>query len=462
MDPLIILAIGVAFVVVMIGALRFHPFLALVMAALLVGVLGPAGVAAPEAVGKAFGTVCGKIGIVIGMAALIGQCLLESGAADQITRTFVRLFGQRRAPLGLLSSSTVLAIPVFFDTVFYLLVPLAKALRIRTKKDYVLYLVAISAGGIATHSLVPPTPGPVAVANELSLPLGQMILIGIIVSIPVAIIGGCVFGSLANRWFHIPLREGKEITLQEMEALATKPDHELPPFWFSILPVALPVLLISGKTIADAAWGTAAAPGSIAAFVLSVITFLGHPNMALLIAALVALGLLLQQHKAALRTLRERIEPAVASAGAIILITAAGGAFGTMLKDAGVATEIEALAAKWDISLILVGFLFASILKAAQGSSTVAMMTAAPVLAGAIQSAVSLPYHPVYIALAIGAGAIIPSWMNDSAFWVVLRMGGLTEGETLKVWTVLTVVIGAVSMLGVLALQALIPFPFPA
>jgi GntP family gluconate:H+ symporter len=183
--------------------------------------------------------------------------------------------------------------------------------------------------------------------------------------------------------------------------------------------------------------------------------------VALLLSALVALGLLLQQRRATFRHLREKIEPAVASAGSIILITAAGGAFGAMLAAGGVADEVREMANRWNISLILVGFLFASIMKAAQGSSTVAMITVGPVMADTIAKTSVLPCHPVYIALAIGAGAIIPSWMNDSAFWVVLRMGGLTEGETLKVWTVLTVVIGVVSILAVLALSTLIPFPVP-
>jgi GntP family gluconate:H+ symporter len=458
MAPLLVLAIGVAFVVLAIGVFRCHAFLALLMAALLVGVLGPDPGAAPAHVADEMGVMFGKIGIVIAMAAIIGQCLLESGAADRITRTFTRLFGDRRASLGLLGSSTVLAVPVFFDTVFYLLVPLAKALRIRTGKDYVLYLVAISAGGIATHSLVPPTPGPLAVAAKLSIPLGQMILVGAVAALPAAILAGWAFGLVLNRRIEVPLREGAGLPLAEMEKLARKPDHELPPFWLSILPVVLPVVLIAGNTIAEATWTVA--EGAATPAILEVSGFLGNPNFALLAAAVVALGLMLQQGKGSIRTLRDRIEPAVASAGAIILITAAGGAFGRMLVQVGVAGEIKVLAQDWSISLVVLGFALASIMKAAQGSSTVAMMTAAPLMAKIIEGTEALAYHPVYVALAVGAGAVVPSWMNDSGFWVVMRMGGLTEGETLKVWTVLTVVVGLLAFVTVLVMMHVVPFPF--
>ena len=180
MHPLLILTIAIAVVFVLILRLRINAFIALITAATTVGILSPnvaLGDVMPAVAGE-FGGVCASIAIVIALAALIGQCLMESGAADKIVRVFVRALGEKHASLSLLSSGYVLSVPVFFDTVFYLLVPLARAMRVRTGKNYLLFLMAICAGGAVTHSMVPPTPGPLAMAATLDIDLGVMILVG--------------------------------------------------------------------------------------------------------------------------------------------------------------------------------------------------------------------------------------------------------------------------------------------
>lgn len=242
--PMITLAVGIATVLALIVVFKVNAFIALISAAIVVSLMAPGDVAIKiDRVAKAFGGTAGGIGIVIAMAAVIGKCMLDSGAADRIVRCFVKLLGEKRAPLALMGSGYVLAIPVFFDTVFYLLVPLARSLHRQTQKHYLKYILAIAAGGAITHSLVPPTPGPLLMASTLGVDLGLMILVGAIVALPAAL-GGIVFATIADAIMKTPMRplpgDEEEVTLTE---------DQLPGLGLSLLPVLLPVFLISINTI---------------------------------------------------------------------------------------------------------------------------------------------------------------------------------------------------------------------
>ena len=329
LHPLAVLAIAVAVVFVLILRLRINAFIALITAATTVGILSPnvpLGEVMPS-VAREFGGVCGSIAIVIALAALIGQCLMESGAADKIVRVFVRALGERRASLSLLSSGYVLSVPVFFDTVFYLLVPLARAMRVRMGKNYLLFLMAISAGGAVTHSMVPPTPGPLAMAATLGIDLGVMILVGAVIAVPMSV-AGWLFGILRDRQLDVPLRETPGLTLEELEALAERQEARLPSFFMSMLPIVLPVVLIASNTLAGAL--------DVGGVLREVTGFLGNPNFALLASAAISLTLLARHKGYSLAQLAKPVEAALSSGGLIILITAGGGSFGKMLVQAGV------------------------------------------------------------------------------------------------------------------------------
>ena len=253
--------------------LKLHPVLALLFAAILVSALTTdanllqfaqsKGMSAAEtdsllsqSVGKriagTFGNTAAKIGILIAMASIIGTCLLRSGSADRIIRSALKLFGENQAPAAFLSSGFTLGIPVFFDTVFYLLVPLNKALTLRTGKNYLFYLTATVAGAAMAHSLVPPTPGPLFVASELGVDLGVMILGGLTVGV-FTIAGGYLYASWANKKWTVPLRDSGDVTLDELNALMKKEDRDLPPLWLALTPIILPLILISTNTITSAA-----------------------------------------------------------------------------------------------------------------------------------------------------------------------------------------------------------------
>lgn len=585
--PLAILLIGILTVVVMIVVLRVNAFIAMVTAAMLVSVLsirepGTAELAERIArVASAFGEAAASIGIVIALAAVIGKCLSDSGAADRIVRAFLGLLGEKRAGVALLSSGFVLGVPVFFDTVFYLLVPLARSLWRRTHKDYMLYVLVIAAGGVITHTMVPPTPGPLIMAENLGIDMGTMILAGALIGLPMAVVG-LVASRIMNALLDIPMRP--YVGEPELEPLD---DAQLPPLWLSLLPVILPVILISSNTGArvwadaehrallesgdlvdsarlvdqlkasqqdprggvavwvwedlpaatkyalehrstvsaplspefqsqlladlngvlrnrrfyrnDAYLGItlsadagkllrardklseaeverlnrllveAAFPGQIRPHVwesnrrqwANIAAALGNANLALLLSAAIAMFTLKYKRRLSLAELGKATEVALMSGGVIILITAAGGAFGIVLKEAGIKDSIQDLLGGSGGStgqvMLVAGFAIASLMKLAQGSGTVCMLTTSAMMAAMGVSSQMLGFHPVYLAAAIGCGSMSGSWMNDSGFWIFARMCNLTEVETLKSWTLLLIILG-VSGLGITMLcAALVP-----
>lgn len=461
LHPLVILAIGIAVVIGLIAFARMNAFIALITAAIVVSLLAPGETGLKiKRVAEAFGTNCGNIGIVIALAAVIGKCMMDSGAADRIVRTFLWMLGKEKASFALMGSGFVLAIPVFFDTVFYLLVPLARSLYRQTGKNYLMYLLAIAAGGAITHTLVPPTPGPLLMAENLKVDIGTMIMIGTLVAFPCALVG-IVFGMFADRMAPIEMRQvGTE---PEPEPLT---DAQLPSLFLAILPVILPVVLISADTIAiTVSKMTATGPFwewaiPFAKSAMPYTAIIGNANLALLMAAAIALLLVVIQRRPSLLELSHTVEVSLMSGATIILITAAGGAFGAMLREAQIGPAVKDLMGGQGtpmsgILYIFLGYLIAVIMKVAQGSSTVAMITASGMIAAMLSPAGSEPvafqtvlgFHPVYLATAIGSGTLVGSWMNDSGFWIFAKMGGLTELETLRSWTPLLAVLGVTGLL---------------
>ena len=487
MNPILIVLLGMAVVIVGVLVLRLHAFLALVLAAVLVAALTPtdALVAAKvadkhvaERVAEGFGKTCADIGILIGMAAIIGECLLASGAAERIVRSMLRLLGEKRAPLAFLGSGYLLGIPVFFDTVFYLLVPLGKAMRRRTGRNYLLYILTIVAGATMTHSLVPPTPGPLFVAAEFKVNLGVMILGGMAVGAVTAAVG-YAYAVWANRRWDVPLREAgaEESHLPGQDAPPQEtPDHALPPLWLSLLPILLPVVLISAQAGIDAIFKAAAETDHAAWLdsakaslegVKPTIDALGNKNMAILLAALIAMATLWRfgsrqdEHRVKRAgadaaqlggpqtvSVAKACNDALTSAGMIILITAAGGAFGHVLRQTGVAAQVKELASQWSIAILPLAWAVTAIVRTAQGSATVAMITAAGVVSPLVSE--GLPFHPVYLALAVGCGSKPVMWMNDSGFWVITKMTGMRESETLKSATVMMTLMGVAGLIAVM------------
>ena len=443
LHPLMILALGMLTVILMIALLRMNAFIALITSAVVVSLLAPGDLAEKiSRVAAAFGSTAGSIGIVIALAVVIGKCMMDSGAADRIVRGFLSLLGEKRSSTALMASGFVLSVPVFFDTVFYLLIPLARSMHRRTGKHYLKYAMAITAGGVITHCLVPPTPGPLIMAENLGIDIGALIMIGALVAIPAAIVG-MFFSVWADRRMNIPMRPlGGEFS--EPEPLE---DNQLPGLLVSLLPIIRPVLLVSTNTMVRT-MAKGAAEGSGLSRAAGIAAVLGDVNLAMLISAAIAM-LMLKSKRALTNTqLAKVVEVSLMSGGMIILITAAGGAFGAMLKAAQIGPAIESLF-KSDggqptdgLMLLGLGAFIALLIKIAQGSCTVAMITSSAMIAAMLTSTETLGYHPAYLATAIGGGSMIGSWMNDSGFWIFVKMTGLTEAEGLKSWTPLLAIVG--------------------
>ena len=477
MHPGWILLIAMGIVLGGILLLRLHAFLALLLAALAVAILTPTSALQdyaqgqldrdkwspreaeafldsnpPRRVATAFGATCGKIGILIAMAAIIGKCMLDSGAADRIVRWTLRLVGEPRAGVAFAGSSFLLAIPVFFDTVFYLMIPLAKAMRLRTGRNYLFYVLTILSGASIAHSLVPPTPGPLYVADQLGVNLGVMIIGGCMVGL-VAVAVGYLYALWANRRWNLPLRESDDLSLEELAKQSDRDERDLPPVWLSLLPIVLPVMLIAGSTVMST-WRQNADTSGVPAWLVQiepVTDVLGDKNVALILGAAVALIMLAWQTRSSAEELARKVQAALASGGVIILITSAGGAFGATMGQCGAAGEVARLTGHVHPTMILpVAFAVTAILRGVQGSATVAMMTTVG-LFGQLATVGTLDFHAVYLALAIGCGSKPFPWMNDSGFWVVCKMSGMTEAEGLRTITPQVTLMGLAGLAATMA-----------
>ncbi len=449
--PLTVLLIGTLAIVLFIVVLRLHAFIALMLAAILVGILGqtvPEGVnawvLAVENAMKEFGVTAGKVSFVIAIASVLGIALTESGAAERIVNQLINFFGESRASIALLVSGFILSIPVFFDTVFFLLVPLAIVLAQKTGKNFVLFIMAIGCGAVITHSVVPPTPGPLLMAESLNINMGLSILVGIISGIIPAFVG-----------YKFSLRQNARITVLPPDFSANQAisiqQPVLPSFGMSMIPILLPLVLIIAASAIQIFYpdrNDLVAQG---------LTFLGNKNIAMFLGLLVALYLWAKHKNLDLKGLGAQMERPLEIAGLIILITAAGGAFGAMIRNTGIGEMIQAMSANgFSINLIFVAWLMAAVVKFAQGSSTVAIITTAGIMSAIISTA-TLPFHPIYLYMAIGYGAMVGSWMNDSGFWIVGKLSGMTEKQTLQTWTTLLAVIGIVGGIQALLFSYIFP-----
>jgi len=461
LHPLLILVIGILTIVAMITLLRMNAFVALITSAIVVSLLAPGEPSEKiSRVAIAFGSTAGSIGIVIALAVVIGKCMMDSGAADRIVRGFVSLLGEKRGAAALMASGYIMGIPIFFDTVFYLLVPLARSMHRRTKRHYLKYAMAIAAGGVVTHCLVPPTPGPLAMAENLGIDVGVMIIAGAVISLPAAIVGLLFCGWIDRRMnIQMPATGGLGEDSAEQQALA---DHQLPALLPSALPIILPVVLVSANTIVSAITKRAEA-GSTLKWVAEITAVLGNVNLAMLISTAIAMWILKTKRRLTNAQLAKVVEVSLQSGGIIILITAAGGAFGAMLKAAQIGPAVETLF-KGDagqqasgLMLLVIGALTGAVIRIAQGSATVAMITTSAMIAAMVPKVTTLGYHPVYLATAIGGGSMVCSWMNDSGFWIFVKMTGLTEAEGIKSWTALLTVVGFTAAAISLLLAAVFP-----
>ena len=457
---LIGLAIGIAVLIFLVLKTKIQAFLALIISTVVVGVIGGMPLTnitiEVDGVEKTFGIVnsitsgfggtLGSIGIIIGFGVMMGQIFEVTGAAKRMAHTFLKLFGKKREEEALALTGFLVSIPIFCDSGFVVLAPIAKAISKATKKSVIGLGTALAAGLVITHSLVPPTPGPLGVCGIFGVDVGKFILMTLVLALPMAM--ACIAYSrlyLSKKYYRIPNEEGEivETPYQEpnYEAAFSMDMTGVPGALESFMPLIIPIILILINTVATAM-------GKTEGF-MNVLVFLGQPIVAVglgLIVAILTLGRNLDRHEAL-----AEMEKGMASAGIIMLVTGGGGALGQIIKDSGLGTFMAEGLAKTAIPIIILPLLISTAMRFIQGSGTVAMTTAASITAPIIAAS---GVSPILGAVACCVGSLFFGYFNDSYFWVVNRTLGVSEAkDQLRIWSVTSTVAWAVGVVEVLILN---------
>jgi len=433
---LILLLLCIVFIIIATTKLKLHPFLALLIAAFGYGILcGKMPLQeVVESVNAGFGGTIGHIGIVILAGSVIGTFLEKSGGAFQLARRILQLVGQKNVPLAMSIIGYIVSIPVFCDSGFVILFPLAKALSGKAKASLAASAIALSLGLYATHTMVPPTPGPIAAAGLLKADLGLVILWGAVVG-AICLVAVWVFSTkFASRCSMLDARSPSSIEYPVSRI------EDAPSALKSVIPIFLPIVLIVLRSINEFP-GHPFGQGILSTF----IDFVGQPVVALLIGVLFAF-LLPRKLTAQMLSPSGWVGDAVVTAATIIIITGCGGAFGKVLENSGISEVVaEHMASGANLSIFL-PFIIAAALKTAQGSSTVAIIATAGIVAPLIESlGLAEPTARALVVVAIGAGSMVVSHVNDSYFWVVTQLSNMTVSQGYKLQTLGTLIEGGVA-----------------
>ncbi|MEU6428120.1 gluconate:H+ symporter [Microbispora sp. NPDC046973] len=437
---------GIAVIVLLITKLRTHPFLALALGS---GVLGLAAGMAPEKLIDSFssglGSTVAGVGVLIALGAMLGKLLADSGGAEEIVDGILRRSGDRALPWAMTLIAVLIGLPMFFEIGLVLLIPVILLVARRSGRPLLLIAVPALAGLSVLHGLVPPHPGPLVAIDTLKADLGLTLGLGLLVAIPTVIVAGPLFARFAARWVR-PAPPGRLERGQTQESEDTAPeeaDRPRPGFGVTVATILLPVVLMLGRAVAEIVLPEGHA-------VRTVFEVLGTPLIALLIGVIVAMFTLGR----AAGFGRTRISSAIADSlppiAGILLIVGAGGGFKQTLVDSGVGKVIGEAAQGANVPVLVLGWLIAVGIRLATGSATVATISAAGI-AAPLAAGLS-PAHLALLVLAIGAGSLFFSHVNDAGFWLVKEYLGMSVGETVKSWSVMEAIISVVSFCCVLLL----------
>ncbi|MFD0061423.1 GntP family permease [Streptomyces sp. NPDC056690] len=439
-------ALGIALLLFLIIKVRLQPFLALLTVSIAVGLA--AGLSVTELFGtvqksdavslieSGMGGTLGHVAIIIGLGTMLGAVLEVSGGAEVLASRLLNLFGEKRAPLAMGLTGLIFGIPVFFDVGIFVLAPIVYAAAKRGGKSIVLYAMPLLAGLSMTHAFLPPHPGPVAAAGLLHVQLGWVILMGIICGIP-AVLAAWVWAAWIGKRIFVPVPqdmveaadEAKAALVEEQHKVGVKPTEKPVPLGTILAIIGTPLVLILLATFSSIALDPST--------VRSVIEFFGHPFVALTIALLLAYYLLGIRRGWSRKSLETVSTASLKPVGNILLVVGAGGIFGAVLKGSGVAQALSDTFNDVGLPVIVLAYLISLVLRVAQGSATVAIVTTAGIVAPLLSEGhYSQPFTALVI-MAISAGSIFASHVNDGGFWMVSKYFGITERDTLKTWTVL-------------------------
>jgi GntP family gluconate:H+ symporter len=436
-------ASAVVTLILLIAALKLNPFLSLMMVSLGLAVV--TGMPLQNIVSSfetGTGNTLGHIAIVVGLGTMLGKMMAESGASDRIAETLIHLFGERHVPWSMMCAALIVGLPVFFEVGFVLLIPIAFTVARRTRTSLILVGLPMLAGLSVVHALVPPHPAAMLAVTIFHADVGRTILYALLIGIPTAAIAGPLYARfIAPRIVldaHNPMAE--EFAEHDL-------NRALPGFGLSLTTILLPVVLMLVGSWA----GVLAAPGSAANRALHL---LGSADIALLVAVLVSFITLGRMRGFSRETILKFSNECLAPTANITLVIGAGGGFGRILQDSGVSQAIVAVALHAHVSLLLLGWLVAALIRLATGSSTVAMTTAAGILAPILLHSPGV--RPELLAIATGAGSLIFSHVNDGGFWLVKEYFNMSVGDTMKTWSISETLIAVIALLLTLGLSVVI------
>ena len=436
---MVIFLSGIILLMLLIIKFKVNPFLALILTSLVIGVA--AGLPVPKilsSVSSGFGGTLGGIGIVIALGIMLGELLYQTGGTEEIASLALRKIGVKNSPLAMALTGVIVAIPVYFDAAFVILVNLARQLSEKTGIPLARFVTALGVGLIIGHCIIIPTPGPMAVAGALNASVGSFVLYSIIVAVPAALVGGVLYSKLTVKHFFPEQCGHEKADVDVSDDYGRSSEHCSGTL--AILLILLPIILILIGTVAGAVLDKESTLGMICAFI-------GDKNVALFLGVVAALLALKKYFKS---PAEEMITDAASQAGMVLLITGAGGSFGALINATGIGDYIVATMHDFNVPLIILGFTLSQILRAAQGSATVALVTTAAIVAPSIES---MGASPILVGLAICCGGVGLSLPNDSGFWVINRFSGFTFPQTMKAWTIGGFVAGLTGLVIILILS---------
>lgn len=449
---IISLIIGLALLVGLIMKTKIHTFLALIITAIFIGISG--GMKLEDVIASVsggFGTTLGSIGIIIGFGVMMGRVFEISNAAKRMALTFIKIFGKGKEDVAMAITGFLVSIPIFCDSGFVVLFPIAKALSETTKKSVITLGLALAAGLVITHTMVPPTPGPVGAAGIYGANVGEVILWGLIIAIPMVIVALLYARWYGEKIYQISDSQGNWIRPKKDTSIndykyELESSQNMPSTINAFIPILVPIILILINTIVSTLSKTR---GLEIIGIYSILSFLGMPIVAVgvgLIIAIITLTKGIPREK-----VTRELEVGIQAAGIIILVTGGGGALGRVLTDSGVGNQIAEQIAKMNITPLLLPFIISTIIRFIQGSGTVAMLTSASISAPIV---LALGVNPVFATLSSCVGSVFFSYFNDSMFWVVNRSLGLSNAkEQLKGYSIITTIAWAIGFVTIVILN---------
>src|SRR5665648_81044 len=444
-----IIVTGVSMLLLMVLKFKLSAFISLLITSIFVGIL--AGMPLSQittSIQQGMGGTLGFVATVVGLGEIFGQMRESSGGAKSLAHYLLKKFGKSKAYWALMLTGNIVGIPIFLDVELIILIPIVYALTRDTKHSILYYAIPLLAGLAVAHAMIPPTPGPMAVSEILGVDMGWVILWGIIIGFPTAVIAGPVFGRFIAKKIYIPAPE--VITETNPEILDAS--GKLPSFGIIALIISTPLLLILMSTLI----GVGVKSGTLEKNLFTdILTFIGHPFTALIIATLMAI-LLCIKRKMSRQTILDLSTKALGPAGIIILVTGAGGVLKQILVDSGIGKILAESISESSIPIILLAWTLSALVRVTQGSATVAMITAAGIMAPVLGVFHLSETHLALVVLAIASGATLLSHVNDSGFWLVGKYFGMTEKQTLQSWTVMESIISVMGLILTLTVSSLL------